>query len=503
MRTILGLDVGTSSVKAAVFDEAFQELASASEAYEVLRPFEDWAEIDAGALWAAVTRCIKALSERVSLEGTAAIGIAAMCPGLAALDGSGRPLRNPILYCDRRSQREAEEIIRQVGEDRLFEITANRMMSGAISATSMLWIKRHEPRVYERTRYFGHLNTLLAAKMTGRIAIDPSNASYTGLFEVRGGRKWSQELCEAVGVGMEKLPPIVESIEPCGRLSCRALIELGLPAGTAVMMGGADTACTAAACGAIHSGDMFESVGTTDVLTVCVEKPVFLREFINRYHVYPGRWMYQGAMSNTGFAQSWCMDQLCRDFRLQSPPGSPDQLFQRYDMEAEASRPGAGGVVFLPYLTGERCPIWDPKARGVFFGIGSRTERRDLIRAVVESGGYGAKNLIELCEAATGLTFREIDMVGGGARSRAMAQIRADVTGKRVNILKNVTAAMGAAVLAAVGGGLYPSIEAAAERVKVERLCSFEPTQDTTAREIYTQRYETYLALYQAVKSLY
>jgi len=505
-RTLLGLDIGTSSIKAALYDTRFRELADHSVKYEMVSREEGWAEIDRGVLWRAVLECIQKLNETVGLQTLAAIGIAAMCPGLVALDENFQPLIDPILYCDRRSKREAEEIISAVGEKRLFEITANKMMSGAISVTSMLWVKKNRPEVYRKTRWFGHINTMLAAMLTGVPAIDPSNASYTGLFETSGGHRWSEELCQTIGIPIHMLPPVLESQDVCGGVNNLQAIAAGIPAGTPLVIGGADTACTAAACGAIHAGDVFESVGTTDVLTVCIDEPLFCPEYINRYHVYPGKWMYQGAMSNSGFAIDWGMNELCRDFSyLPEKELDPENYrYKAYDREAAASQPGAWGVVFLPYLTGERCPIWDANAKGVFFGIRNTTRREDLVRAVAEGSCYAIRDLIGIYERRTGRILSQINMVGGGTRSAFQSQLKADITGKRVNVLKGNSASMGAAILASVGGGIYRSLDEAVDGcVKREVLHTYEPTGDPGVRSVYEQRFKTYLALYAAVKNLF
>ena len=504
MKKLLGLDIGTSSIKASVFDETFQELASCAISYSLYFPQEGWAEIEKDVLWQSVLSCIRTLQGKIGLADVVAVGIDTLCPGLTALDENLKPLINPILYCDHRSKDEETEILSRVGEERLFKITANHVMSGAISATSMLWIKKHRPEIYANTRYFGHINTMLSALLTGHAAIDPSNASYTGLFETTGGCRWSKELCQLIGIDEEKLPPVLASASVSGIIHHPLAIAAGIPAGTPLIIGGSDTTCTAVACGAIHAGDVFESIGTTDVLTICVEKPIFCREYINRYHVYPNRWIYQGAMSNAGFAQKWAIKTLCKDWALQSQEAQESTNYQAYDREVMSSQPGASGVVFLPYLTGERCPIWNPDAKGVFFGLSEHTTRSDMIRAVAESSAYATRNLIEIYERQTGNHFQTIHAVGGGTRSAALMQLKADITEKEIDVLKNNSAAMGAAILASVGAGLYRCIDEAVEKsVKQTVVSSYNPSSSSQDLTVYKSRFETFLALYQSVKHLF
>ena len=216
--------------------------------------------------------------ENIDMSKVAGISISSLCPGLTALGENGEVLTDPIIYSDRRSTREAEMILEAVGREKLFEITANTAMAGAMSGTSMLWIKRNLPEVYEKTKYFGHVNTLLAQRMSGNFAMDHSNASYTDLFETTGGFRWSAFLCEKIGIDMEKLPPLHASTDVVGGLIHPDLIQMGIPRDTPIIIGGGDTACATLAAGVTKAGQVCESVGTTNVLTVCVDQPDLTRD---------------------------------------------------------------------------------------------------------------------------------------------------------------------------------------------------------------------------------
>lgn len=208
-RLLLGVDVGTTSIKVAVIDENAKVLGISSSPYGMITPNQEYAQIDTEDMWQSYLKCLRLLFEEKEIEPSriAGISISSLCPGLAAIGENGKILVDPIIYSDRRSTEEAEIIKAAVGEDRLFEITGNTAMAGAISGTSMLWIKRNLADIYEKTKYFGHVNTLMAFKMTGKFAIDYSNASYTALFETTGGLKWSGFLCDRIGISMDKLPP--------------------------------------------------------------------------------------------------------------------------------------------------------------------------------------------------------------------------------------------------------------------------------------------------------
>ena len=377
--------MGTTSIKVAIIDEQARVLGMSSSSYRLITPNQDYAQIDTEDMWRAYLKCIRLLQEgkNIDMSRVAGISISSLCPGLAALGENGEVLTDPIIYSDRRSTEEAEMILEAVGREKLFEITANTAMAGAMSGTSMLWIKRNLPEVYEKTKYFGHVNTLLAQRMSGNFAIDYSNASYTDLFETTGGFQWSEVLCEKIGIDMEKLPPLHASTDVVGGLIHPDLIQMGIPRDTPVIIGGGDTACATLAAGVTKAGQVCESVGTTNVLTICVDQPKFDKGFINRCHVVEGTWIYQGALSHTGASYQWFRDNFCQDL-VDRAVGTDKTAFQFMNEEADMAEPGSGGLVFLPYMLGERSPIWDPYARGVFFGISLQTTRKEMNRAVME-----------------------------------------------------------------------------------------------------------------------
>ena len=500
---LLGVDVGTTSIKVVVIDENAKALGISSSSYRLITPDQNSVQIDMEDMWNAYLKCIRLLQEgkKLDLSKVAGISISSLCPGLVAMGENGEVLVDAIIYSDRRSTEEAEMILDAVGKDRLFEITANTAMAGAMSGTSMLWIKRHLPEKYEKTKYFGHLNTFMAHRMCGNFAIDYSNASYTNLFETAGGFRWSEELCEKIGIDIEKLPPLHKSTDVVGGLINEELIELGIPKGTPIVIGGGDTACATLAAGVTKAGDVCESVGTTNVLTICVDQPKFDRGFINRCHVVDGTWIYQGALSTTGAAYQWFRDNFCQDL-IEKASGSSKNAFAYMNEEADEAEPGCGGLVFLPYMLGERSPIWDPYARGVFFGLSLQTKRKDMNRAVMEGCGYGLRQLSEIAERVTGNKMTEFVSIGGGAKSETWAQIKADITGKDIIILDlNDMAPVGAALLAGVGAGVFKDVYEASE--KVDKHVYKVVKSSDKHKDVYEKRYQVYTQLYPQIKELY
>lgn len=500
---LLGVDVGTTSIKVAIIDENAKVLGMSSSSYKLITPNQDYAQIDTEDMWQAYVKCIRLLQEGkgIDLSKIAGISISSLCPGLAALGENGEVLVDPIIYSDRRSTEEAEIIKSEVGVDKLFEITANTAMAGAMSGTSMLWIKRNMPEAYEKTKYFGHVNTLMAQRMSGEFAIDYSNASYTSLFETTGGYQWSEFLCEKTGISIEKLPPLHASTDVVGGLIHRELIDLGIPEGTPIVIGGGDTACATLAAGVTKAGDVCESVGTTNVLTICVDQPKFDRGFINRCHVVEGTWIYQGALSHTGSSYQWFRDNFCQDL-MEQAVGSEKNAFQLMNEEADQANPGSDGLVFLPYMLGERSPIWDPYARGVFFGLSLQTTRKEMNRAIMEGCGYGLRQLSEIAERVTGKKITEFASIGGGAKSETWAQIKADITGKDIKILDmNDMAPIGAALLAGVGAGVFRDVYEASN--KVEKNVYKVVKSSDAHKDVYEKRYQVYTKLYPQIKELY
>lgn len=501
---LLGVDVGTSSIKVAIIDEKGKLKGITAGVYNLIQEAPGYQQIDADDMWRACLECIGRLKleQKIDLGKIAGIGISCLCPGLTAFDREGQVLVNPIIYSDQRSVEEAEEIRQKVGEERMFDITANNVMAGAMSGTSMLWVKKHLPEIYEKIYCFGHVNTLVAVRMTGNFAIDYSNASYTSLFETGGGYRWSDELCGKIGIPKEKLPPLMKSHEIVGELIAEDLIGVGIPKGIPVVIGGGDTACASLATGVIRSGDVCESVGTTNVLTVCVTEPKFDKGFINRCHVVEDAWIYQGALSHTGASLRWMRDEFCQDLKMAAEAFHDNVYDLMTGMADIHSTPGAGGIVFLPYMLGERSPVWDSYARGVFFGVSLNSHKDDFIRAVLEGAAYGLRQLCELAEQVTGRPIKEFRAIGGGAKNVVWSQIKADVTGKDIITLDvNDMAPVGAALLAGIGIGCFQNACEASDCIEKTVYQRFVSRRDYD--EIYDRRFDTYKKLYPQLKDLY
>lgn len=492
-RYLLGIDVGTSGMKVIAANAVdFRTIARASKYYSPCHPKADWSELPAEMVWSSLLECVKEISLEVELSQVVGIGLSCLCPGLVAIASNGEILYGPILHNDRRSSDESRWFTSIVGEQ-AFHMTGNHVMPGAISVTSILWLRENCPEVFQKTRWFGHINTMLSIMLTGRVAIDPTNASYTGLYNTREESGWIEEFCVLSGIDMKKLPPILESVEVSGGLNAVQLIDLGIPSGTPVTIGAADTTCAALASGVNLKQEVFESIGSTGVLSLCTDRPNFTEKFLNRRYVTKGIWLYQGASSNIGLSITWAERQLCRDSNCQNG--------KFLDRIATQSSAGANGCVFLPYLSGERCPIWDENARGVYFGLHLETTREDMARATLESGCYSTKQMLEIAENLTQKRFPMIHMAGGGAKSNIWMQLHADILDREIHVLDlSDASATGAAILASVGIGIYPDIDTAASVLQPKVKEVFLPQATILQQHIYQSQYQTFLRLYADLK---
>jgi xylulokinase len=496
----LCLDVGTSGVKSSLFTADGVCHGERSTSLNILTPRPGWSELVLERVWEAVAKTSRDLVTSHEAERrVVGIGLSVASPTVVAVDPTGRALSNGLTYADGRAQLRLDRIRKLVGDERYWQLTGNRLALGVCSAAAMLYLADEVGASGPGGLRTGHLNSYLVCRLTGRWVMDWTNASFTGLVDLRTPGEWSQEACEALEFPTRLLPELVAPWEPVGRLSAEAAVQLGLGRSVVVVAGAADTACSAYGVGCVNDGEVFESAGTSGVLTVCHARPPDSPLFLNRAHVVPGRWLSHGAMSAAGAAVRWL-----RDAVFSGVGSSEENDYAWINAEVVKSAPGAGGVMFLPYLLGERTPVWDPGARGAWVGMSLRTGRHDLVRAVLESAGYGMRQMIEIEETRRDSEVGEVLTVGGGARNRLWTQIKADITGKRYRKARDVeSASRGAATLTAVGLGAHDDVWAASAAIGSPESEPVEPTNDPSVREIYDRRYRVFKGLYPALKDLF
>ncbi|HEX2051878.1 MAG TPA: xylulokinase [Actinomycetota bacterium] len=472
-RAAIGLDVGTSSVKAVAVSARGEVVARAEEPYPLSTPRPGWSEQDPRDWW----RATEAVLGRLGVDAVAGIGLSGQMHGLVALDRRGDVLRPAILWNDQRTAKECAVIEERVGRARLVELTGNRALTG-FTAPKLLWLRANEPETYARVAHVLLPKDYVRLRLTGELAADVTDASGTLLFDV-ARRRWSDEVVDALELDARVLPPVLESHEISGRTS----------AGVPVAAGAGDQAAGAVGVGVVRPGALSVALGTSGV--VFAPLPEFVFDEGARLHVFchalPGAWHAMGVMLSAAGSLAWLHAALGGD-------ASYDALL------ADAARwePGVEGLVFLPYLAGERTPHADPDARASFTGLSLRHDRGAFVRAVLEGVAYGLRDSLELVRAL-GVETRGARVSGGGARSELWLRIVASVLGIPLEVTAvEEGAAFGAALLGAVAGGEFAGAgEAIDSCVSVRR--TVEPVD--AWRDAYDDGYATFRALYPAIES--
>ncbi len=507
MDALLGIDVGTTGVKAALFAAADgRVLASAFVDYPLMHPHIGWAEQNPADWWQATLSTI-----RTCLEGGASqairpadvrgIGLSGQMHGVVLLDEHMQVLRPCIIWADQRSEAQCREISERVGAARLIELVSNPALPG-FSAPKVLWVREHEPEIFARAC------TLLLPKdyirwcLTGNVALEISDAAGTCMLDVRQG-EWSRPLLAALELAPALLPPVVAADAVCGTITAEVARLTGLLPGTPVAGGGADNACGAVGNGVVRRGLALVSIGTSGVVLAHAEAPqVDNSGPVPRVHTFnhavPRAWYLMGVTQAAGLSLRWLRDNI----------GLPERALERWTgrdayellvQEASSVAAGSDGLLFLPYLQGERTPHLDTYARGGWIGLTASHDRRHLVRAVLEGVAFSLQDCAAIIREQ-GLAVEQVRVTGGGAKSPLWRQIIADVLDvELVTTSATEGPAFGAALLAGVAAGIYPSVQQACE-VSVKLQQRTEPQAE--AVRAYAQAYETYRALYPALKPI-
>lgn len=494
MGHVIGVDIGTSGIKAGAMDPAGTLCYITTASYSLKYPEPDRIEIDLDEIWEKVVSVILETIHKVKQSGSSvtAISFSTFCNASVLMDRDGTNIGNGILYMDHRSKQEAEWVKQTIPEEQLFSITGNRIEPGMISVCTLLWLKGNKPDLFENAYRWGHLPTFLIAKMTGDFVLDWTQASYTGLFDINN-YQWSDELCKKLGIDQSLLPNIVSPTEIVGSLKPSLSEYFGIPQ-VPVVAGAADTACSSFVLGT-KPGEVFESSGTSDVLTVATNTTAaFDPRFLNRCYVLPGQWISHGAMSTPGLAIQWFYQEfLQRD-------GSLQEVFVKYP---ELSTIGSNGVFFLPYMHGERSPIWDSNARGLFVGLSVNTTKADMTRAILEGCAFGLRQLLDIIQEELNIHPSVIPCVGGGSKNTIWCQIKADVLNTVIETREvQETALLGACYLAAYAlkDFTLQDINDISE-TKMTRMAVYKPQVNSV--EKYDKFYELFKQLYPSLKSFY
>jgi len=450
---VLGIDVSTTATKAVLVDETGTVRGVGAAEYGFSAPRPLWSEQDPAAWWdAAIVAIGSSLAAAgASADDVVAVGLTGQMHGLVLLDGADRVLRPAILWNDQRTAAECDAIRAAVGPERLIEITGNDALTG-FTAPKLVWVRDHEPEIWARVAHVLLPKDYLRLRLTGDHALDKADGAGTLLFDL-AARDWSLEVLAALEIPAAWLPPTFEGPEATGTITVEAAAATGLRAGTTVVAGGGDQSANAIGVGVVAPGEMALSLGTSGVVFAATDRPLYDRRGIVHAfcHALPGRWHMMSVMLSAAGSLRWFRDAL-----------APEVDFGSLVETASGVEAATDGLFFLPYLTGERSPYPDPFARGAFVGLTLAHDRRHLTRAVIEGVAFGLRDGLDLILAAALSPPTRIRASGGGVASPLWRSILADVLDTEIATVSTTEgAAYGAAVLACVGAGWYPDVEAA------------------------------------------
>ncbi|OAM72972.1 xylulokinase [Devosia elaeis] len=486
---LLGIDVGTSSCKALLLDPSSQVLATHSADYPVLNPHPGWSEQDPECWIAGAQAAVRGALSKCPGVKIIAIGLSGQMHGLTPLDKDHTVLRPAILWNDQRNADEVAAITEAAGGlESLLAQTNNPMLTG-YTGGKIAWMRRHEPELYPRMRHALNPKDYLRLRLTGEVATEVSDASGTGLFDVRN-RQWARPLIERLGIDPEILPPSHESDVITGRVSVEAAEAFGLEPGIPVVGGGGDAVIQTLGSGVIDPGDLQTTLGTAGILAAALDTPAVnpkgrVQVFCN---IAPDRWHAMGVSLDGAGLLTWF-----QAIAGELADGAGNVTIEKLVERASKSPPGARGLVFLPYLSGGRCPHPDPHARGAFVGLTRRHGDADMVRSLLEGAVYGLRDMYDAM-ASLGLGRHRIVTSGGGTRSTLWRQMQADIFGCDVVTTDGAEAggAMGAAMVAGIGVGIWADASTAARLRRTETRCSFNPE----LQETYTRMFTIYQSLY-------
>jgi xylulokinase len=494
--TLLGLDIGGTGAKAGLFAVGSGErLGTGYVEYRMTSAVPGHAEHDAKCWWQAAILAIRQAIEGADASSIQGVGVSCT-NGLVAVDAAGRPLRPAIMLWDQRAVPEVEHIGRAIGPDRIFDVTGNPLAPGAYSLPTIQWLRRHEPETFHAAERLMVPGGYLVARLTGEFTIDHSRACTTLLFDIRR-LEWHQPFLEMLEIPVQKLPVAMPGSRTAGRVTAEAAELTGLHPGTPVVAGCMDTVAASIGSGVMNPGECFVIMGTA--ARVCTVLPMarFDRRFMNCSHCEQGRWLAIGALNGIGSSWRWIRDTFGQP-EVSVAERTGEDPYDLLTAEAARAAPGSKGLIFLPYISGERTPIWNPLARSVLLGMTLAHQRCDILRSVLEGAAFAIRQVIEILECEQHLGITELRIGGSAARSAVWNQIIADVLGKPVvRMAETQTEVLGAALLAGVGLGVYPDFGTAVAS-HVRPACIFRP--DDVAHAAYDRLFPLYRDLYEDVE---
>jgi len=503
MAILCGIDIGTSATKVLLCRPTGKVLATAGVEYPIYAPKPGWSEQEPEDWWKATVKGLAAACKKAKIKPSAitGIGLSGQMHGSVFVDKSGQSLRRALLWNDQRTAAECVEIEKRAGgRKKLIQMVSNVALTG-FTAPKILWVRKHDPKTYAKTYKILLPKDYIRLKLTGEYAAEVSDAAGTLLLDIKK-RKWHRGLLSKLSIDADFMAPVYESPEVTGTISASVAKLTGLKEGTPVVGGAGDQPAGAVGNGIVRAGIVSATMGTSGVVFAHADKPVpnadgNLQSFC---HAVPGKWCVFGCMLSAGGSLQWLRNTLFAEqvAAAQKAKTDPGKLYPQMIEEAAKASPGNEGLIFLPYLTGERCPYPDPQARGSWIGLTVRHNRSHMIRAVLEGITFGMRDQIEIMRSR-GLKISEVRASGGGSASKFWRQLQADMyNAKVVTINTQEGGALGVALLAAVGTGEYASVpEACSAAIKINN--TLKPDRKTA--RIYNKLYPTYQSAYQSLRS--
>lgn len=501
MNYLIGIDIGTSATKTVLFDETCQVIQSASQEYPLYQPQNGWAEQEPLDWYRAVVRTVKKVVQEsgVPAEAIKGIGLSGQMHGLVMLNEANEVIRPAIIWCDQRTGKECEEITRRVGAKRLIEITANPALTG-FTASKILWVRNHEAENYKACRHILLPKDYVRFRMTGDYATEVSDASGMQLLDVPN-RCWSKEILEKLEIDESLLPKVYESPEVTGHVSEEFAEKTGLTTATVVVGGAGDNAAAAVGTGIVEDGRAFTTIGTSGVVFAHTSEPRIDPK--GRVHTFccavPGCWHVMGVTQAAGLSLKWFRDTLAEKYKDEAVLKGVDS-YDLINQDVAKVPIGSRRLFYLPYLMGERTPHLNPDCRGVFFGLSAIHTKADMLRSVMEGVSYSLLDCFDVLKEMK-VDVQEMMACGGGGKSRIWRQMLADMYACEVKTIKAQEGpALGVAILAGVGAGLFPDVPTACRQfIQQDTWCQPEPS----AHAYYEKGHKLYQKLYSQLKECY
>ena len=479
MKYLIGIDIGTSAVKTVLFDEKLNKISSSTIEYPLYQPQNGWAEQNPEDWWNATLESIQIVTENVDrVDG---IGLSGQMHGLVMLDGDGNVLRPAIIWCDQRTEKDCAQITDIVGREKLINITANPALTG-FTASKIMWVKNNQPEIYDKCRHILLPKDYIRYKLTGVFASEVSDAGGMQLLDIKN-RVFSDEILRLLGIERELLPDVYESPEITGYCNIKGKLS-----GAPVVGGAGENAAAAEGCGAVRENRAFTTIGTSGVVYAHTEKPVIDPK--GRVHTFccavPGKWHVMGVTQSAGLSLKWFRENFASDLS-----------YRQMDELAEKIPIGADKLLFLPYLMGERTPHLDPNVRGAFLGISAIHTRAHFIRAILEGVSYSLRDCLEVLREMN-INVTDMTAVGGGSSPLWQKIISGTYNVPIKTPINNEGPALGVAILAAVGIGLYKDVPSACDDV----IRNTPPVYPENCPE-YEKFYRIYRSFYPQLKDVY